>query len=84
MYTNSHFDELTWLFRKCMGDLTGEICTNFVPSGIRENPLGGKASHANPAVQTRAFVTMLRQIEVGVATVSQVFQEGDLQQWRHS
>jgi hypothetical protein len=26
----------------------------FVPSGMRENPLGGKAGHAHPEVQTRA------------------------------
>jgi hypothetical protein len=26
----------------------------FVPSGMRENPLGGKAGHANQKVQARA------------------------------
>jgi len=34
---------------------------------MRENPLGGKAGHANQEYKPEQIVPMLRQIEVGIA-----------------
>jgi hypothetical protein len=34
---------------------------------MRENPLGGKAGHAHPEAKPEQIVTILRQIEVGIA-----------------
>jgi putative transposase len=58
-------------------DVTGK----FVPSGMRENPLGGKRVMPNKRYKPEQIVTMLRQIEVGIAngkTTPQACKEAEI------
>src|SRR5580704_7341517 len=60
-----------------MCDVTGK----FVPSGMRENPLGGKRVMPNKRYKPEQIVTMLRQIEVGIAngkTTPQACKEAEI------